>query len=202
MNKSSLKVRNTGFMDHYSEKDIKDAMEVASYWLTKKLKGKTDHGPFCDAVLGEPARLYFPIRAMEALMSGAWKLKPGMKLSTQLIRIMKSDIGHSLRDWNSKGEMETVTWNDEMQHPSGQLKTVIEIEEERADSDRKRELAYQIALKVAEGNDELMRYVQLMREFNDYREIALKMKLRKSEVLHIEASLLLLVRKHRNYGPA
>ena len=69
MNKSSLKVRNTGFMDHYSEKDIKDAMEVASYWLTKKLKGKTDHGPFCDAVLGEPARLYFPIRAMEALMS-------------------------------------------------------------------------------------------------------------------------------------
>ena len=189
-------------MDHYSEKDIKDAMEVASYWLTKKLKGKTDHGPFCDAVLGEPARLYFPIRAMEALMSGAWKLKPGMKLSTQLIRIMKSDIGHSLRDWNSKGEMETVTWNDEMQHPSGQLKTVIEIEEERADSDRKRELAYQIALKVAEGNDELMRYVQLMREFNDYREIALKMKLRKSEVLHIEASLLLLVRKHRNYGPA
>lgn len=43
--------------------DLREAMKIASYWLTDELEGRTEKGAFSEMNLGDPARNYFLKRA-------------------------------------------------------------------------------------------------------------------------------------------
>ena len=47
--------------------ELREAMKLASFWLTDVLEDRTEVGAFSEANLGEPAILYFPKRAYLAL---------------------------------------------------------------------------------------------------------------------------------------
>lgn len=183
-------------LDAVSPEEMQEAMKLASLWLTYKLEGRTERGPFSDMVLGEPARLYFPKRAYMALKSGAWKWKKGLKLSTQLIRIMRSDMHHAIEAWKAQGEPEVVVASRIEPQVMGAgyiVKPDLELAEDLAAQDYRRKLGYEIAFAAVKDDPKLTLYVQLVRDLNDYRAIALKMRVSISEIKEMEKEIIKLV---------
>ena len=187
-------------LDAVSPEEMQEAMKLASLWLTYKLEGRTERGPFCDVVLGEPARLYFPKRAYMALKSGAWKWKKGLKLSTQLIRIMRSDMHHAIEAWKAQGEPEVVAASRIEPGVMGAgfiVKPDLELAEDLAAQDYRRKLGYEIAFAAVKDDPKLTLYVQLVRDLNDYRAIALKMRVSISEIKEMEKEIIELVSRDK-----
>ena len=187
-------------LDAVSPEEMQEAMKLASLWLTYKLEGRTDRGPFSDVVLGEPARLYFPKRAYMALKSGAWKWKKGLKLSTQLIRIMRSDMHHAIEAWKAQGEPEVVVASRIEPGVMGAgfiVKPDLELAEDLAAQDYRRKLGYEIAFAAVKDDPKLTLYVQLVRDLNDYRAIALKMRVSISEIKEMEKEIIELVSRDK-----
>lgn len=187
-----------GQMSTVSRNEWNDAIKVATFWLTKKLKGRTERGPFSEAALGEPARLYFIKRAYMALWSGDWKWKPGLKLSTQLIRIIKSDLSHTHRDWCKYDEPEKVSLDECLVEPVDEVKVRIELETEMKEESKMKQLAYEIAARVVGAEQELHTYLRLVKEQMSYREIALKMKIRMAQVKELEERLLKMLKERKD----
>lgn len=188
-------------LDAVSPEEMQEAMKLASLWLTYKLEGRTERGPFSDVVLGEPARLYFPKRAYMALKSGAWKWKKGLKLSTQLIRIMRSDMHHAIEAWKAQGEPEVVAASRIEPGVMGAgyiVKPDLELAEDLAAQDYRRKLGYEIVFAAVKDDPKLTLYVQLVRDLNDYRAIALKMRVSISEIKEMEAKVISLVSRGWN----
>lgn len=73
-------------------------MRTASYWLTDQLEGHTEWGAFSEAYLGEPARRYFEKHAFDTLRAPncQWTWKEDVQLSSLIINVMRSEMGHKL----------------------------------------------------------------------------------------------------------
>jgi hypothetical protein len=73
-------------------------MRTASYWLTDQLEGHTEWGAFSEAYLGEPARRYFEKHAFDTLRDPncQWTWKEDVQLSSLIINVMHSEMGHKL----------------------------------------------------------------------------------------------------------
>ena len=86
--------------------ELREAFKIASFWLTDVLEDCTEFGAFSEQNLGEPAIEYFPKRAYVTLTDPKckWKWKPGTKLSTLMINVIKSDMAHVMRDYMLDGE--------------------------------------------------------------------------------------------------
>lgn len=86
--------------------ELREAFKIASFWLTDVLEDCTEFGAFSEQNLGEPAIEYFPKRAFVTLTDPKckWKWKPGVKLSTLMINVIKSDMAHVMRDYMLDGE--------------------------------------------------------------------------------------------------
>lgn len=85
--------------------ELREAMKLASLWLTDVLEDCTEFGAFSEANLGEPAVEYFPKRAYLTLKDpkSKWHWKEGTKLSTLMINVIKSDMAHVMRDYVADG---------------------------------------------------------------------------------------------------
>lgn len=75
MDKTKQKLKQARQPDDVSQKEELEALDVLGNWLTKKLKGKTDSGPFSEANLGD-----IPVKV-----------------------IAKRKMGHIIRDWYAQG---------------------------------------------------------------------------------------------------
>lgn len=86
--------------------ELREAFKIASFWLTDVLEDCTEFGAFSEQDLGEKAIEYFPKRAYVTLTDPKckWKWKPGTKLSTLMINVIKSDMAHVMRDYMLDGE--------------------------------------------------------------------------------------------------
>ena len=86
--------------------ELREAFKIASFWLTDVLEDCTEFGAFSEQNLGEKAIEYFPKRAIVTLTDPKckWKWKPGVKLSTLMINVIKSDMAHVMRDYMLDGE--------------------------------------------------------------------------------------------------
>ena len=74
-------------------------------WLTGKLQGLTEHEAFSVSYIGEPALDYFMSEALETYMKGTWKRKENESVSNFLKRIIRSKMGHHVRDWKKKDSL-------------------------------------------------------------------------------------------------
>ena len=103
-----------------------------------------------------------------------------------LIEIAKSKMGHMIRDWHAQG------------HPDIKLQSGLSYREQvEMDIARQweaeanmRDLGYDIARKVADGNPKMMAYIEAVYETNDYRAIAKKLKMTLKQVQELERQLL------------
>lgn len=172
---------------------ILEAMEMSGRWVIKKLKGNPKTGPFSEAVLTEKASKYFPKLAYQKWASGAWAWKDGLDLTTQFIRIIRSEMSHRLRDWREQMEPEVMSLDDETfaKEIGDALAEELEMEEEMKD------LGYDIILKWLAERPELVVYVNLVREVNNYRTISKKLRISMVEVKAMEAEVMAVIRENR-----
>ena len=193
--------------------ELAKAFAMAGLWITGEMLGLTDEGAFSEAFLGEPAVEYFPKRAYLKLKDPncKWKWKEGTKLSTLMINIIKSDMGHALERFEAQG-MPNVKAGSEFEHEEAEdgwddANDILEVdpdlrrndfdaptEEERLAELRKwetqRDAGIKIARAAAQGDALMAQYVELAFTLPDHRAISKKMRKTKAEVLEIEAELI------------
>lgn len=213
-------MKNTIYIDNdlrnVNDDDWRKNMKVASLWLTDQLEGLTEYGAFSEAWLGEPAVSYLTKKAYLTLRDPncKWEWKEGTKLSTLIINVMRSQMGHVLRDYIDKNGQPLVKANSEFERPDGDdefddanepvevspddreagflVQTAMEkleaLEQEESLRDKGRRIARAAAKQT--GDPLLIRYVELVFELPDYRAISKKMRISQDEVKQIEARLI------------
>lgn len=149
---------------------------VADY-LTRKLRGRTGHGPFSKAALGCKAVEFFSKRAYDKLVNGECYWPEDVDLTTQLCRIAKREIERMEQEWESGKKLT----REEMKHEA-------EVDE-RANHSAK-DLAYRIAITKIGNNPKLMTLLSCMYQETDRKEIARWMHIPLDEVMRLEAELI------------
>lgn len=170
------------------------ALKKLARWITYEIVHRgfdLDYGPFSFSVLGGNAVEVISQECYDALFTGEWHWKPTRELSSMLIEIAKSKMGHMIRDWYSQG------------HPdirlTGQMSYREEVEMDVARQweaeANMRELGYDIARSVVGGNAKMLAYLEALHDTNDYRAIAKRLKMTLREVMELESQLLSLLEK-------
>ncbi len=172
---------------------ILEAMELSGKWVIKKLKGNPKTGPFSEEVLTEKAAVFFPKLAYMKWATGEWKWKEGLDLTTQFIRIIRSEMSHRLRDWKHQYEPEVMSLDNEnaLKDVAQALAEELEMEEEMKD------LGYDIILEWVEDKPDLVVYVNMVREHNNYRTISKKLRITMPDVKELEAEVIAVIRAKR-----
>lgn len=196
--------------------ELREALRMASYWLTDELEDCTEFGAFSEQNLGEPAIEYFPKRAYLTLRDPKckWHWKEGTKLSTLMINVIKSDMAHVLRDYHLDGdpllkancefEREGADEDgfDDANEPEevdpevrmGNMHVMTEMEKlaelEAYQSQRDKGMRIARAAAKESGDPKLMVYVELAFTLPDYRAISKKMRVTQAEVKEMEKRLI------------
>lgn len=198
--------------------ELREAIKMASYWLTDELDGHTEKGAFSVMNLGEEARQYFIKHAYIILMDPEckWKWKEGTKLSTLMINVVRSEMGHVLRKYLNQNEPDVVhasslkraarggddDFDDantvlemalEKQRDDGQANTEMEMLEELERYESLRDKGQKIARAAVKGDIKLEQYVDLVFELPDYRTISKRMKISIPEVKELESELIAIL---------
>ena len=202
--------------------EMREATRIASLWLTAELEGRTTKGAFSERNLGEAARKFFVKRAIIVLLAPdcKWKWKEGTKLSTLMINVMRSEMGHVLRKYINQGKPEMVMASD-LDAPRGaagdeesdsangvleidedvrrnafEMRSEMELLEEQEREEGLREKGMRIARAAVKGNARLEKYVELVFELPDYRAISKRMKVTLTEVKAMEMEVIENVNKY------
>ena len=170
------------------------ALKKLARWITYEIVHRgfdLDYGPFSFSALGGNAVEVISQECYDALFTGEWHWKPTRELSSMLIEIAESKMGHMIRDWHSQD------------HPdirlTGQMSYREEVEMDVARQweaeANMRELGYDIARSVVGGNAKMLAYLEALHDTNDYRAIAKRLKMTLREVMELESQLLSLLEK-------
>ena len=182
--------RARGAMSPKELKELAAAVEDLSKWLTDKLKGETQYGPYSMSVLGEEAVTYFTERAVMTFFKGNWKRKKNETLREFLGRMVISDMGHAQRDYKNKGEVMIRSMDDNQARLEAVEQATLEWEEGLERLELAREVAYDIAAERVKNDPELTMYLKTMYDHNSYRDISRKLRMTIADVKNLETELL------------
>ena len=181
------------------------AIRMAGLWTSTEVEGLTEYGAFSEQNLGVPAVEYFPREAYKKLKdpNSNWKWKEGVKLSTLMINIIRSDMAHVLRDYMLDGQPLVKASNDPAEiSPNDRqnafaVKSEMELMEELLQKESRRDKGYKFALAAAKESSDpvLLKYVEVMFSgVSTDREVSKKMKKTLAELQELQDRLLAIIR--------
>ena len=141
-------------------------------------------------VLGEEPVAYFTERAVLKFYEGTWKRKKNETLREILGRIVISDMGHALRDWEKNGGALLCSIDDNKDMLKAVEEATMQLNETLLEKETLRKIGYDIAKDKVKENTELTKYVNTMEDHNNYYDIARKMRIGITNVKVLEAELL------------
>ena len=168
------------------------ALKKLARWLTYEIVHRgfdLDYGPFSFSAMGGNAVEVISQECYDALFGGEWHWKPNRELSSMLIQIAKSKMGHIIRDWHAQGQPDIKLQSELSYREQVEMDIARQWEAEA----NMRELGYNIARQVLNGNPKMIDYVEAVYELNDYRAVAKRLKMTLNEVLELESKLLSLL---------
>lgn len=168
------------------------ALKKLARWITYEIVHRgfdLEFGPFSFAAMGGNAVEVISQECYEALFGGEWHWKPTRELSSMLIQIAKSKMGHIIRDWHTQG-CPNVKHTSAMSYRE---QVEMDIARQWEAEANMRELGYDIARKALSGNPKMLAYVEAVHETNDYRAIAKRLKMTLKEVQELESELLAIL---------
>ena len=148
-----------------------------------------DHGPFSYANLGGDAVDVISNECMEALFCGEWHWNKDRSLSSQLIQIAKSKMGHIIEDYYENDKPEHVLTGDDDFCEQFERTVADQLQREA----NLRDMGYEIARKAVSNYPKLLEYLDALYKTNDYAAIAKEMNLSKPKVMELEKQLLELL---------
>lgn len=168
------------------------ALKKLARWITYEIVHRgfdLEFGPFSFAAMGGNAVEVISQECYEALFGGEWHWKPTRELSSMLIQIAKSKMGHIIRDWHAQG-CPNVKHTSAMSYRE---QVEMDIARQWEAEANMRELGYDIARKALSGNPKMLAYIEAVHETNDYRAIAKRLKMTLKEVQELESELLAIL---------
>lgn len=151
-----------------------------------------ENGPFSRAAMGGDAVDVITDECLEALLCGEWHWKPNRELSSMLINIAKSKMGHIIEDYYEHGKPEfTLIGDFDEDRESIEMGVAAQWKWEA----EMRDNGYEIARKAVANHPELLAYLDAMFKDDTYVGIAIALKTDVETVLKLEKKLLKLVAK-------
>ena len=151
-----------------------------------------ENGPFSRAAMGGDAVDVITDECLEALLCGEWHWKPNRELSSMLINIAKSKMGHIIEDYYEHGKPEfTLIGDFDEDRESMEMGVAAQWKWEA----EMRDSGYEIARKAVANHPELLDYLDAMFKDDTYVGIAIALKTDVETVLKLEKKLLKLVAK-------
>lgn len=170
------------------------ALKKLARWITYEIVHRgfdLDYGPFSYGAMGGNAVEVISQKCYDALFGGEWHWKPSRELSSMLIQIAKSKMGHIIRDWHAQGHPDIKRTSEMSYREQVEMDIARQWEAEA----NMRELGYDIARKVLNGNPKFLAYVQAVYETNDYRAVAKRLKMTLKEIQDLESQLLAILER-------
>ena len=166
-------------------------MPIAACWLQTILSGRTNYGAFSESYIGEPAIDYFTYQLIESFLKGTWVKHENEKMSTFLIRILKSKIGHHLRKWHKDSNRGLQVINSiDLEQKAYALSAANEVNKELDDSDILRNISFSFAEAAVEGDPEAKKFLKAAKETDNYRAISKRMKMTMEDVKVVEKRMI------------
>ena len=147
---------------------------------------KRDYGPFSYGSMGGDPVEIISNECLEALFCGEWHWKPDRELSSMLINIAKSKMGHIIEDFY-KQELTDVMLTSDETFREGVEKTLAA---QWVFEASKRDWGYEIARNIVKDDEELLAYLDAMFKDDTYIGIASLMRIDVKKVLKLEERLL------------
>lgn len=182
---------NQGVQQRVLSPEFIEAMLIAARWLTKYIRDSKFPAAFSKSYIGEPAVDYFSHRLTERFVRGKWTRHKNEKMSTFLIRILKSDLSHHLRKWRTDGMPGLQIISPIKEEQAAYAKWVdSEILKELEDRNMLRNISYPFAEAAVEGDPEARKFLNAVKETDDYRAITKRMKMTKDAVMEVEKRMI------------
>ena len=184
-----------------SDKQKNEAVTFFSCWATgwmSEHEFTTQQGPFSYTEMNGDAVKVLCTECYMALWEGDWKWPENRKLSTQMIQVAKSKMGHIIRDYTERnrptmlmtGEM-TPTQFNEMEEAARQLSMEFNMREE----------GYITAKHLVGDNALFLLYLEALYDADCYDLIKDHMNMELHEVLKVERKLLKFLEKKLHNEP-
>ena len=196
MKKVQLSLEEWQRLAKVTPEERESALKLLRRWVSWQIiyRGfSLDYGPFSRAALGGDADDVISNECEEALFCGEWHWKPSCKLSTQLINIAKSKMGHIIEDYYERGQPEHTLTSD--QSFSEEMETNLALAEQWKFEANMRDMGYEIARKAVKGHPDLEAYLDAMYKLDNYYGIASLLNTDVNTVLKLEKKLLNLLAK-------
>lgn len=149
-------------------------------------------GPFSRAAVGGDAVDVISDECLEALFCGEWHWKPKRSLSSMLINIAKSKMGHMIEDYYEQGQPEFSLIGDNEDDREELEREIARQWKFEADM---RDKGYEIARAKVAKHPELLAYLDAMFKDDTYVGIAIALGTDVETVMKLEKKLLKLVAK-------
>ena len=176
-------------------KERERALKRLGRWVHNEIihrKFSLEQGPFSRAAMGGDAVDVISEECLQALLCGEWHWKPNRELSSMLINIAKSKMGHIIEDYYEHGKPELSLLSDyDEDRESMEMGIAAQWKWEA----EMRDNGYEIARKAVANHPELLAYLDAMFKDDTYVGIAIALKIDVETVLKLEKKLLKLVAK-------
>ena len=147
---------------------------------------KRDFGPFSYGAMGGDPVEIISNECLEALFCGEWHWKPDRELSSMLINIAKSKMGHIIEDFYKQELTDVMLTSDETFREGVEKSLAAQWKFEA----NMREWGYEIAREVVKDDEELLAHLDAMFKDDTYVGIASLMGIDVKKVLKLEEKLL------------
>lgn len=160
------------------------------HWAIYSHGFNMENGPFSRAAIGGDAVEVITEECLEALFCGEWHWKPNRSLSSMLINIAKSKMGHRIEDYYEKGQPEYSLLSDyDEDREALELKVATQWKWEAEMRDK----GYAFAREAVNGDPDLLAYLDAISKEETYLGVAIRMNKDLETVLDLEEKLLKLV---------
>lgn len=195
MRKITIAVEEWQRLAAVTPKEREAALKKLQRWISWQIIHRgfnLEYGPFSAAALGGDAVDIISEECLEALFCGEWHWKPDRELSSMLINIAKSKMGHIIEDYYEKEEPELRLLSDQ----SFREEVEMNLADQWKFEANMRDMGYDIARNMVKNDPELTAYLDAMYKIDNYYGIASLMGIDVKEVLKLEKKLLNLLAKH------
>jgi DNA-directed RNA polymerase specialized sigma24 family protein len=170
-------------------KEKKEAMKKLARWITWDISTRgydLEHGPFSRAAMGGSAVEVLSQECYEALFCGEWHWKKDRSLSSMLIEIAKSKMGHIRRDYDNHKCPDMSLTSEQSFRKQVEMDIAGNWERES----NLRDMGYDIARTIVKNHPQLLAYLDALYRYNDYSAIAKSMGVSVKKVMELEKQLL------------
>ena len=189
MNKIVLSMEEWQRLADVTPQERERALKKLQRWIHYEIIHRgfnLEYGPFSRAAIGGDAVDVISEDCMEALFCGEWHWKPTRELSSQLIQIAKSKMGHIIEDFYELDQPEHTLLSDQEFREEVEMNLAAQWKFEA----NMRDMGYEIARKAVSDDPELMAYLDAMFKLDNYYGIASLMGIDVKDVLKLEKRLL------------